>query len=588
MGIHRILSRISGGVVIQRLLWLQRPGISSLPRKVYLFILCLFSIFIFLAGPPFYGMYNLQRAGQLMEVGIVWPEPRLEDSLPTVQDAQAVEKALKYLDAARKGNPDDVQAYRLTGQLYAAQGKWGQAARAMEQARRHVPQSPLLAWETGLIYEQMWRAIEHAPRTALVASLSTEQFAVATDSVQILSCYTGQLSPYFVNRIGLKLPYTQPDSDLIRQEPTFYADSAITHKLTIPRDRPALTFLLGFDQNAPRRYSNRAIARIWVEPGNGDDQLLVAEYSLDPTIILEPWASGWVDLSPWVGQMVTLVIEVDNGYRDHLTSDDWYEWKDLALTSVEAAWYATFIPTERMRQVWQDADFNAGKFVTLGRQAQRSQQYGQGVIWLERAILMGAEIKSSLNYTHFLMLRDQDKLIQADIWLKQAVLIDEGWIDPELRFVAWFHWGQRLVARDRVVEAEAVLNKAVMLYPEHSPPYLQMVLSEVHRHLGLSHWAQGNMEQAAKNLREAVDLSNENVWANIHYGKIVYIRDSKQVAKTKHLFAHALELNSNNIMIWKDLISFWRWQGTHEEAEALCLQAVNVGHADTLLEECSN
>lgn len=92
-----------------------------------------------------------------MDAGLQWPEPRLVDSLPVSTDDRALESALSHLNAAIRWRPRHARAYRLQGQIYSARHDWTKASESFEKARDLTPYHPLPAWESALMYEQMWR-----------------------------------------------------------------------------------------------------------------------------------------------------------------------------------------------------------------------------------------------------------------------------------------------------------------------------------------------------------------------------------------------------------------------------------------------
>ncbi|MEN9934223.1 MAG: hypothetical protein RLZZ387_802 [Chloroflexota bacterium] len=109
-------------------------------------------------SPTLLWAYHLSRAGALLERGLVWPEPRMVDSLPIMADTGALEEAVRELEAARSWRPGLAYAYRLAGYVALARGDWAGAARELEAARTRAQRHPLIAWETGLAYEQLWQA----------------------------------------------------------------------------------------------------------------------------------------------------------------------------------------------------------------------------------------------------------------------------------------------------------------------------------------------------------------------------------------------------------------------------------------------
>jgi hypothetical protein len=116
------------------------------------------ALLLALAAPVLLWAYHLSAAGALLERTIAWPTPRLVDSLPAAGDPAALTEAERHLDAARRWRPDHPYAYRLAGQAALARRDWTAAARLLDEARARAPRHPLIAWEAGLAYEQLWDA----------------------------------------------------------------------------------------------------------------------------------------------------------------------------------------------------------------------------------------------------------------------------------------------------------------------------------------------------------------------------------------------------------------------------------------------
>jgi uncharacterized protein HemY len=94
------------------------------------------------------------------------------DALPAALDAGALDEALTHLAQAQRWRPDHPHAFRLAGHAALARGDWPAAANALDVARARAPRNPLIAWEAGLAYEQLWRAApaDTAARERMVAS----------------------------------------------------------------------------------------------------------------------------------------------------------------------------------------------------------------------------------------------------------------------------------------------------------------------------------------------------------------------------------------------------------------------------------
>ncbi|HYF62765.1 MAG TPA: tetratricopeptide repeat protein [Herpetosiphonaceae bacterium] len=99
---------------------------------------------------------QINRAAELIEQGISWPEPRSSDTIPTVSDPQRLAEARLALDAAIGWRPDNAQAFRLRGQIAMAEGGWAEAKTAFGEAGRRAPANPLIIWEQALAHERRY------------------------------------------------------------------------------------------------------------------------------------------------------------------------------------------------------------------------------------------------------------------------------------------------------------------------------------------------------------------------------------------------------------------------------------------------
>jgi tetratricopeptide (TPR) repeat protein len=98
--------------------------------------------------------HQINRAAELIEQGVSWPEPRWSDAIPSVADPQPLVQAREALAAAISWRPRHAYAYRLRGQIALAEGRWDEADAAYAEARRLAPTNRLIVWEQALVYEQ--------------------------------------------------------------------------------------------------------------------------------------------------------------------------------------------------------------------------------------------------------------------------------------------------------------------------------------------------------------------------------------------------------------------------------------------------
>lgn len=333
-----------------------------------LLALCLTTMLV-LAAPYLRWFYAVQQAGDLITHAIAWPAPRQVDALPKLVDDTIAEQALQHLVAATDARPDHFHAYRLAGALHAARGDWLRAAAALERARQLAPEQPMLAWETGLIYEQIAHVVATAPARALLDGLTTSTADVAAPT-----------------RTSFTLPYAQlnPSPSITTAEVLALSASArVTQTITLSDAMTALRFLLGCDPAARARPFGATTFRMWVAPVGGTPTV-VYEQTLTEQDAQQGWLAAWADLSPWRAQTIVLGLETTSNAAPG--SDlPLYGWGDLTLTTPRAARFATLLPQARMRQAWQAAGLTAAQF--RGRAAQPGNAAALQA-WEQRALVM--------------------------------------------------------------------------------------------------------------------------------------------------------------------------------------------------------
>lgn len=234
---------------------------------------------------------------------------------------------------------------------------------------------------------------------------------------------------------------------------------------------------------------------------------------------------------------------------------------------------------------WHAAGMTSQEFIQRGEAARLAGNYLEALVWYERAEKLEPSLPSSVLYYRFLAQRALGNADSAFDSLRGAITTDQGWSNPEIRFHAWYAWGVRLVDQQRNSEAEQALQTAIAVFP-NSPP-LRPVLSETYRFLGIAQWAQGKLDQAANSLKIAVQIDNQNAWAHIHYGKVLYLENVDHASDTKREFEAALALNPGNVTVWNNLIEFWRFVKETKYAQELCRQSQEAGTAAALAKVCS-
>lgn len=324
------------------------------PRSIWLALgglLLAVAIAGWLLRPLLQWAYDIQRAGELIERGATWPSPRRFDSLPQARDTAALDRALAYLADASRLRPEHPHAFRLIGQIHAARREWSGAAAAYERAALLAPDNPLPRWEASLVYTQMRAAVEQAPRAPLMEAFAAGQLRAPGQLVKSLFCNERGAASCYFGRLTYELPYAAyPDAAPLGKPALFlHPTASLLQSIAIPVDRPALSFVVGLDPVARDWASDGATFRVWVEPPDGT-RSLAGELTLDRDTARRGWVPGWADLSRWAGQTVNLAIETSADPSGD-SSDDWYGWADLALTTLDAARDATLLPGYRAKQL---------------------------------------------------------------------------------------------------------------------------------------------------------------------------------------------------------------------------------------------
>jgi tetratricopeptide (TPR) repeat protein len=344
------------------------------------------------AAPTLLWAYNVQQAGALMERGLAWPEPRLSDSIPRQTDRAALDAALGHLAAATAWRPDDAHAHRMAGEVYLAQGEWRRAVEAYSQAHALAPDNPMIAWETGLAYDQLARAMEAAPRVSLM-----EQFAhggVEAPGVLVRSLFcndTGAASCYF-GRTQYTLPFAETGEPQATLPVLFlHSPAQLKQRVMIPSDTPILDFVAGLDP-VVHQSSDGATLRVLVEDAAGH-ATPVYERAVNHDLAARGWIRGDADLSRWAGQELTLVLETGAGPAGD-TTDDWFGWGNIALTAPGASGVAISDLRADMQQAWHDGGFSWWTFQQRGKEARNAGRPDEAQAWFRRSDIMDMKIES--------------------------------------------------------------------------------------------------------------------------------------------------------------------------------------------------
>lgn len=555
-------------------------------------------------GPQLPALYYQEQGARLLARALLAEGREKEgglwlDSQPlTRPEAQSLAaKALARFEAAIAADPSNFQAYRWLGRTVLLLDRPEEAITAFSAAVRLRPDNPLAWWDLGLAYERLAPPVDFpileiadtpalAPdsQPAIIDTIGSMPIPIPAIAVEASPMTIPDAGP---SATGYPLPATGyatwslPDAPDARPawwvppEPVrrtvllFSSPGQVFFRISLPVTPTALLFWMGMDPLLQTLRGDGVVYRVQVEGAE------VFSHTLRSEAARRGWWPAQVDLAPWAGQTVRLTLILDPGpARD--TAGDWAGWGDLQLVSAESVRCRLVSCQKRAAAAWKEGGFTAPDLIRVGEAARKAKRYEEALRWYGRASALGADLESTQWYVIFQSVQDWTAL-------EKSILVDRGWVDEETRLRAWLQWGAYLHNQHRYAEAEVFLKRVIATSSESSA--FSPLLSEMHRFLGLSQWAQGDMSEAVESLRRAVELNDWNTWAHIHYGKVLYLFDPRLASQTEREFAIALRQNPG-VDIWQNLIGFWRWVGEIERANRMCDQAASAGLSADLDQEC--
>ncbi|WP_322487908.1 tetratricopeptide repeat protein [Chloroflexus sp.] len=438
---------------------------------------------------------------------------------------QALEES-SHLVAA---DPFSIQAQQQLGRIALLLDQTDTAIAAFSAATARQPDSPLRWLELGLAYARLGESI--VPLTT-----DTSFWQITNPSSQTSQNWS------------LRAPLPRPDwwDSALPITRTVVVGNHITIRALLPTEPMVLVFWMGNQTAQPDTYQVLL-----------DNQLL-AEYQLTREAAVQGWQPATLDLHQWAGQKIEL-----NLISDYSLSG----WGDLQIVPATAVRCVMVDCRQRAYEAWQHGNFTGDQFLHNGVIAFRQQQFADALHWYERAAILGIDITSAKWYLYYRATGDRDAL-------RQSITFDQGWSNEEYQLRAWFEWGLLHFNRQNFTEAARAFRRAIAV--ETTDPTLQYRRSETYRYLGLVLWQQDRLTEALGYLAQAVTIDRRNPWAQIHYGKVLYLTDPTQVDQTEQAFTTALTLDSRP-EIWQNLIDFWYWQKDLDRAHLLCSQAYQYG-----------
>lgn len=224
---------------------------------------------------------------------------------------------------------------------------------------------------------------------------------------------------------------------------------------------------------------------------------------------------------------------------------------------------------------WLKAGLTPHDFVRSGMENYKQGKITEALSWLLRAAVMGEEVDSSVNYFRYLLALQTDAQKESQAILEKAIYENNGWINNEVEFFAWYSMGKLLFELNQMENAEDALIYSINIEPKNGVPSYD--LSEAYRYLGLSQWSQQKYDLAKKNLEISIKTNNNNPWAHIHYAKLLWIIDQNLLSEIRGELYYALQIAPNNLTVWESVINFWNVNNFFENVIELCERAEKQG-----------
>lgn len=234
-------------------------------------------------------------------------------------------------------------------------------------------------------------------------------------------------------------------------------------------------------------------------------------------------------------------------------------------------------------QVWQRAGVLPEHLIANGEAARKKENFAQAVEWYQRAETMGADLRSTIAFTHYQSALKEGREQEAYTALEEAVKTDAGWANADLRFLAWYYYGRfiYLIVKDYPL-AEKIFLEAISYYREGSNS--KWILSEIYRNLAAVENQQKKINSALFSLLKSLEINPQNEWAIISLGKIVFDQSPNDIPKVDSYFKRAVEINLHNINVWRSIITFWQSKNQEQKVDEYCAFALKN---NIILEECN-
>jgi len=554
--------------------WLRvKDGVAWVRHRWVFFLLVAFTLLVIPAFTPylvstFYLELGGRKLDQVLNLKSQFPMPNtqilhpnspfsLSDPPVVNPDSGHLSVAIAHLRQAIYWDGNNAQAYRLLGQAYLAQGDYLAAIEALTTYTDLRPDNPLGHLGLAQIYDGLARAseseevyydfIEHLPEATVTTPGAPIQTDYCLPNGPVASCYVA--STY----------WTMPD-DMLRPVLFMHPSSWARYVVTVSAEAPVLRFSVGMYPPSRNWEGDGALFEVCIQNGAEEKRL----FSTHVGNAEEDWGwhDGEVDLTPYVGQVVTLTLGAHPGLQGDPTGD-WAGWAEPRLEGRDAL--QRWVEAEKWRTKavaeWQAAGLTAQDFIAQGEKERRAKRYGEALGWYERATVtapglgdpwyyMGLAYEKMEQWGEALVAFQKGlslplvEISQSDIYYRVGWLQSRKVDPPDL--------AAALAAFDTAIAQDQFVEKAQEVQAHYQRA------DALHR-LGLG-------EEALREYEWVVARQTEHYWACVHLGNLYWrVRGDAERAET--VLMRAVHLESD--MKWAYRVLARVYQETSREAEAI-------------------
>jgi tetratricopeptide (TPR) repeat protein len=536
------------------------------------FLLVAFTLLVISAFTPYLvSAFYLELGGreldQVPDLKSQIPNPNSQFPMTKSQiPSPSLTRAVAHLEAALHWDAGNAQAYRLLGQAYLAQGDHLAAIEALTTYTDLRPDNPLGHLELAQVCEGLARAsepevyydfIEHLPEAAVTTPSNSVQTDYCVPNGPVASCYVA--STY----------WTMPDDEL-RPVLFMHPSSWARYVVAVSAEATVLRFSVGMYPPSWDWGGDGALFEVCIQ-GEAEEKRLFSTY-VSNTEEDWGWHDGEVDLTPYVGQVVTVTLGAHPGLQGDPTGD-WAGWAEPRLERVDALqrrveaekWWAKAVAE------WQAAGLTAQDLIARGEEERKAKRYVEALAWYERAGVLapgwaepwyyvglayeglqqwgvalksfrqaenrtgGEDIAGSLYYHIGLLLHTQMEPPDRSAALKlyEAALASDQFVHDGERINAHYFRGDVLRCQGRMQEAIQEFRWVVSEGPEHYG---------AHVWLGVVTWqVEGDINEAERYLKQATALRPDVKGAYRWLGKIY--QEERRLSEAADAYRRVLEID---------------------------------------------